>query len=265
MEEHVLRYAVAPIIDVDVRDSSDSQGWWTMSGYAAVFSEETTLYDGKFFKVTEEISPEFFDRVLREQPLGSPAGVVHFNMGHDMNTAVAATDVPSGQPGSLVLKADKKGLNFLAKVPKDDPDGVRMAVKMRSGVIRQASFAFTVNERKIEIIESEEERDVEHWTLVDCKHLYDVCATPQGAYPQTVAGLRSLAHALGQPVEGDPFHRQPTLTTSSASSSNTGDGTTASPTGETDENATTSTPARDKAAASIARHAKNRELFKKRG
>lgn len=202
-----LRYAVAPITNVDVREDG-GQGWWTMSGYAAVFNETTTLYDGKFFKLTEEIDTKFFDRVLREQPMTAPAGVVHFNRGHDMNTSVAATDVPAGQVGSLQLQADKNGLFFLAKVPHDDPDGVALAAKMRSGVVRQASFAFTIAADKIEIVEREEGPEIEHRTLLECKHLYDVCATPQGAYSQTVAGLRSLAAALGQPVSGDQT-RQP--------------------------------------------------------
>jgi Caudovirus prohead serine protease len=71
---------------------------------------------------------------------------------------------------------------------------------MRSGVLRQASFAFTVARDTIEIEENQDGQDVEHRTLLECAHLYDVCATPQGAYAQTVSGLRSLAASLGQPA-----------------------------------------------------------------
>jgi uncharacterized protein len=194
-----VRFAVAPITHVDVRDVSDSHGFWTMSGYAAVFNQKTTLYDGKFVRMTEEIAPQFFDRVLRDQPMSEPDGVVHFNLGHDMNRSVASTDVPPGQPGSLQLRADAQGLFFLAKVPKDDPDGVAMAAKMRSGVLRQASFAFTVAADDVALEEREDGVETEHRTLLECKQLYDVCATPQGAYSQTVVGLRSLAASLGQP------------------------------------------------------------------
>jgi|SRR5947207_1347276 len=203
-----LRFAVAPITHIDVRDASDSHGFWTMSGYAAVFNQSTTLYDGKFLRLTESIAPQAFDAVLRDQPLGQPDGVVHFNLGHDMNRSVAATDVPAGQPGSLQLAADAHGLQFLAKVPSDDPDGVAMAAKMRSGVLRQASFAFTVSEAEYTTTEADDGPDTEHRTILAIKHLYDVCATPQGAYAQTTAGLRSLAAALGEPT-GHPGHRQP--------------------------------------------------------
>lgn len=204
-----FRYAVAPITNVEVRDpTATSDNTWTMSGYAAVFNETTTLYDGRLLKVTESIDPGFFRNVLRDQPMDTPAGVVHFNFGHDMNRAVAATDVPAGQPGSLELRADERGLRFVARVPRDDPDGVAMAAKMRSGVVRQASFAFTIAAAVDSFEENANGPDTEHRTLMDCRHLYDVCATTQGAYSQTTAGLRSYAAALGQPVEGG-LHRQP--------------------------------------------------------
>src|SRR6266566_1638802 len=123
-----LRYAVAPITNVEVRDpTATDDNTWTMSGYAAVFNETTTLLDSKFIRLTESIDQRAFDPVLQSQQMDSPDGVVHFNFGHDMNRAVAATDVPAGTPGSLKLNSDKRGLFFLAKVPRDDPDGVAMA------------------------------------------------------------------------------------------------------------------------------------------
>src|SRR5262245_58523883 len=110
-----------------------------MSGYAAVFNETTTLLDSKFIRLTESVDARAFDHVLANQSLTTCEGVVHLNVGHDIARAVAATDVPAGQPGSLALEVDKKGLRFQAKAPRDDPDGIAMAVKMRAGVVRQAS------------------------------------------------------------------------------------------------------------------------------
>jgi HK97 family phage prohead protease len=206
-----LRYAVAPVTTIEVRDpTGNDDNTWTMSGYAAVFNKKTTLYDGRFGKLTESISPEAFNTVLRDQGMDMPDGVVHFNFGHDMNRAVAATDVPAGQPGSLVLEAHEEGLHFLARVPRDDPDGVAMAAKMRSGVLRQASFAFTIAAQEIVEKDSEDGPVEEHVTILEVGHLYDVCATPQGAYPQTVAGLRSYAAAIGQPPPGEATHISPT-------------------------------------------------------
>jgi HK97 family phage prohead protease len=201
-----LRFAVGPITAVDVRDPSNTAGGetWTMSGYAAVFDQRTTLYDGKFVKVTETIDPAAFDPVLRDQAMSEPAGVVHFNLGHDMNRAVAATDVPAGQPGSLKLKADGKGLHFLAKVARDDPDGVALAAKMRSGVVRQASFAFTVARLESTDTSSDDGVDEIHDRILEIGRLYDVCACAQGAYAQTVSGLRSYVAALNLNPPGHP-------------------------------------------------------------
>ena len=213
-----LRYAIASITDVEVRDTSGTDdNTWTMSGYAAVFNETTTLLDSKFIRLTESVDQRAFDSVLRDQPMSSSDGVVHFNFGHDMNRAVAATDVPKGAPGSLELSTDKRGLRFLAKVPRDDPDGVALAVKMRNGVVRQASFAFTVKESNYNYTETDDGPDTEHRTILEVGHLYDVCACPQGAYSSTEAGLRSYGAALGQPIAArDEFaipvggqHRQP--------------------------------------------------------
>lgn len=205
-----IRYAVAPITRIDVRDPSGTDdNTWTMSGYAAVFDQRTVLYDGKFLKITEVIAPEAFDAVMREQPMSEPAGVVHFNLGHDMNRAVAATDVPTGQPGNLMLEVHEQGLYFLAKVPRDDPDGIALATKMRTGVVRQASFAFTIAKLESTMIESGDEKDEYADTIAEVRHLYDVCACPQGAYSQTVSGLRSYAAAIGQPSKEGGHPRQP--------------------------------------------------------
>jgi HK97 family phage prohead protease len=203
MDHAELRYAVTPITHVEVRDpSGNPDDTWTMSGYAAVFNQSIILFDSKFRRLSESIDPAFFDPILRDQPLDQPDGVVHYNFGHDMNRAVAATDVPAGQPGSLRLgPTDKHGFPFLAKVPRDDPDGVAMASKMRSGVLRQASFAFTIAEAEYTLIENEDGPDEEHRRLLAAGHLYDVCACTQGAYPQTVSGLRSYAAAIGHPAD----------------------------------------------------------------
>ena len=202
-----LRYAVAPIQSVEVRDpSANHDDSWTMSGYAAVYDETTTLLDSKFIRLTESIDSRAFDGVLKDQGLDQAGGVVHFNFGHDMNRAVAATDIAAGEPGSLKLESHKRGLYFEARVPRDDPDGQAMAVKMRSGVLRQASFAFTIGKATYDSTEDENAESEgtayeEHRTITEVKHLYDVCATAQGAYSSTVAGLRSYSAALGQPSD----------------------------------------------------------------
>jgi HK97 family phage prohead protease len=183
-----LRFAVAPVAGIEVRDpSANSDGSWTISGYAAVFDQETTLYDGAYSQVRESIAPGAFDEVLRSRPL------VHLNFGHDMNRAIASTDVPAPQIGSLTLATDARGLKFFAKVDRNDPDAQALAVKMSRGVARQASFAFTIGAEDPPVMQAGADgRQVETLRITQVKSLMDVCVTPQGAYPQTVATLRSL-------------------------------------------------------------------------
>src|SRR5262245_9637745 len=174
-------YLVAPIERVDVREAqANHDNTWTMSGYAAVFGHTATMFNDKFLKATVSIDPEAFSKVFAEQSFDTPEGAVHFNFGHDMNRAVAATDVPAGQPGSLELSVDKQGLRFMARVARDDPDGIALASKMRTGVVRQASFAFTASENKFSVTENDDGPDEEHRTIMEIGQIYDVCACPQG-------------------------------------------------------------------------------------
>lgn len=193
--------AIVPLTNVDVRDpSANPDNTWTMSGYAAVFNQQAVYLDSKWLRIVLEIDPTAFDDVLATQALNAPDGVVHFNLGHDMNRAVAATNVPAGQPGSLQLKADAHGLYYLAKVSKDDPDGVALATKMRDGVIGQASMAFVCGSDQVTVTENEEGPDEMLRRILTVKSLFDVCACPQGVFSQTVSQLQQFAAGFpGQP------------------------------------------------------------------
>lgn len=193
-EAGALRLAIAPLRNIEVRDTTGTggDGSWTMEGYAAVYEQETVLYDGRWFRMREEIARDAFKSVLSRVASGEE--LVHFNFGHEMNSSMAATDVQG--IGGLELSEDMHGLRFFARIDPDDPDAIRLAVKMRRGVVRQASFAFTIaSEELVESGETEDGAYDEKWRITEIGHLYDVCACPQGAYPQTEAYVRSLASA----------------------------------------------------------------------
>lgn len=200
--ERALRVAVAPIRRVQVRDASGTgDGSWTIEGYAAVFEQATILYDGKWFVVREVISRDAFHSVLSRVQSGDE--LVHLNHGHDMTSSVAATDVAAGTIGGLELSADEHGLRFFARVDVDDPDAIRMAVKLRRKVIAQASFAFTIAEEELTIRDLADGREEDFYRILEIGHLYDVCVCAQGAYPQTESSIRSLAAAsLRVPLTG---------------------------------------------------------------
>lgn len=189
--------AIVPLSGIEVRDpSANPDNTWTFSGYASVFNEQAVFLDSKWLRVLIEVDPGAFDELMRTQRFDQPDGVVHYNRGHNMDLAVAATDVAAGQPGSLQLGVDAHGLRYLAKVSKDDPDGLALAVKMRDGVIKQASMAFMVGDQQIVETETEEGPDVVLRRILSVAQLFDVCACPQGVFSQTVSDLQQFAGPL---------------------------------------------------------------------
>ena len=213
--ERGLRLAVSPITRVTVRDATGTgDGSWTIEGYAAVYEQETVLYDGSWFRMREEIARGAFTSVLDR--VGNGLELVHLNFGHDMNTSIAATDVRANEIGGLELEEDFHGLRFFARVDAQDPDAIRLAAKMRRGVVKQASFAFTIaSEELVEELDPSETADGkwdEKWRITEIGHLYDVCACPQGAYAQTESHLRALMGASLGRAGFDPAghdHRAP--------------------------------------------------------
>lgn len=196
-----LRTVVAPLARVEIRDPSGTgDGSWTIGGYAAVFEAETVLFDAYGLRVKEELAAGAFGRVLER--LGQGDGLVHLNHGHDMKSAIASTDVARSGPagslpiGGLELSSDEHGLRFFARVDAGDPDAIRLAAKMRRGVVNQASFAFTIEDERLLSDEDADDGYVElKYRVEEVRDLFDVCACAQGAYPQTESFLRSMTAA----------------------------------------------------------------------
>lgn len=207
VEARELRLAVTPVVDMQVRDqSATGDGTYTITGYAAVFDEETTLYDGVFWKLREKIAHGAFTDVLTRGDLDC-----HLVIGHNNDLVMARTGVTG--VGGLELTEDGRGLRVFARVDPEIsyirdlarlmkvPDGSRRAV------VDQMSFAFTVAEDERTVTTAADGTEDELRVITRIKDLYDVTVCPQGAYPQTSAQLRSLIAAVGRtgaPVGHDP-------------------------------------------------------------
>lgn len=204
--------ALAPMTHVDVRDPSQNpDNTWTFSGYAAVYNQRAIVKNASDFRLEYEIAPDAFADVLTTQNLAAGDGVVHFNLNHNMDSVIAASDVPWGQPGSLKLSSDAHGLHYLVKASRDDPDAVKLAVKLRDGVIRQASVAFVCGDHQITQSDSGDGTEVVLRRITQASQLVDVCATPQGVFHQASSQLQQFAaNIFGQPgavaLGGHPRH-----------------------------------------------------------
>lgn len=201
-----LRYAVLPITGLELRGQDQTgDGSFTLTGYAAVTEQETTLYDGRFWRLREVIARGAFGPVLSRMDTD-----VHLNVGHDMTRAIARTGVDG--VGRLELTEDDTGLRMWARLDPSDPDVAALIPKMRNGIIDQASFAFTVSRDETTLTESEDGKEDELRRILEVGELYDVTVVARGAYPQTSAAIRALFGALGRSgpdPEGRPIDVAP--------------------------------------------------------
>jgi HK97 family phage prohead protease len=100
---------------------------------------------------------------------------------------LARTTIAPGQPGSLSLTEDRRGLRFDATLDKDDPDARLVHRKISSGLMDQCSFAFRVTDQSWN--DSRTKRTI---TGVDLDR-GDVSIVNYGASPTTSVDARAIA------------------------------------------------------------------------
>ena len=145
----------------------------TVSGYAAVFEDETV------------IGGAFAERVARGAFEGSDMSNTVALFNHDMNQPLARVG------HGLDLKVDERGLRYSFELGNQSY-AKDLAENIRMGNVSTSSFGFTVED------DSWERRDdgVNLRTINKVGLLFDVSPTTQGAYPTTEVGLRSMELAL---------------------------------------------------------------------
>lgn len=145
----------------------------TVSGYAAVFEDETVI-GGAF---AERVAKGAFDGADMSNT------VALFN--HDMNQPLARVG------RGLELTVDERGLRYSFELGNQSY-AKDLAENIRMGNVGTSSFGFTVED------DNWERRDdgVNLRTINKVGLLFDVSPTTQGAYPTTEVGLRSMELAL---------------------------------------------------------------------
>lgn len=187
------RIVAAPMDDLQWRESDTGDGSRILDGFPAVYGVTTVLYDGTYWRFEERIDSGAFDAVLSRDPL------VHFNLGHDMNTAMASTHVRSGLGSLELTSAPPKGLHAYARLNPVDPDVIKLASKMDIGVMNQMSFAFRVKASGFTLTTTTDDtgKETDLRVIHEIDELFDVCVCAQGAYSTTEASLRTLLAAAG--------------------------------------------------------------------
>jgi uncharacterized protein len=165
MAEREIRAIAQPL---EVREEEDQA--IRVSGYAAVFNEETNIA-GMF---TEVIEQGAFTGALERQD------DVVFLVNHD-GLPLART-----RSGTLRLTQDERGLFMETELDGSDPDVRSIVPKMKRGDLDKMSFAFIPTRQ-----EWDDSGDMPKRMIQDLQ-LHDVAIVTTPAYSGTEIGLRSL-------------------------------------------------------------------------
>lgn len=141
-----------------------------VSGYAAVFNEETNIA-GMF---TETIMPGAFTAAIER------GDDVVFLVNHD-GLPLART-----RSGTLRLTQDERGLMIESELDPEDPDVRAIVPKMKRGDLDKMSFAFIPTRQSWDDSGDMPKR------MIEDVQLFDVAIVTTPAYEGTEIGLRSL-------------------------------------------------------------------------
>lgn len=166
---------------IEFREADSGGG--TISGYAAVFNQETEI--GGMFR--EQIAPGAFDVAIQSDDVRAL-----FN--HDPNYVLGRTT-----NGTLRLSSDGRGLRYDVDLDPEDPDAQRVRAKIRRGTVNGSSFGFIVEEERWQD-PKKGTRDLPLRTIVRAS-LFDVSPVTYPAYPQTSVSARSKAQAITETVQ----------------------------------------------------------------
>jgi HK97 family phage prohead protease len=156
--------------NIELRKKDDGSEGRTIRGYAAVYNKDSE--DFGYF--TERIAPGAFKDVMNDDV------VALFN--HDPNLPLARSGA------GLTIGSDDTGLYYEFDAP-NTTIGNDLLANVRSGVIKQSSFAFTVKEEKW--LERKGQSALR--TITKVERLYDVSPVTYPAYPDTTVATRALS------------------------------------------------------------------------
>jgi hypothetical protein len=166
----------------EVRATATEAGPTMLSGYAAVFNEETVIEGWAPFR--EMVKPgAFAQAIARDDVRGL------FN--HDPNYVLGRTS-----NGTMRLREDERGLHYEIDLNPNDPEAVSVGAKVARGDVSQSSFAFQVEEDAWEYPKGA----LPLRTIVRVAPLYDASVVTYPAYATTSVSARAIERAKQSPT-----------------------------------------------------------------
>lgn len=152
---------------LEIREEAD-QKEYIISGYFAVFNQETELYPG----VYESIDSGAFKNSIN--------GDIRALINHDTSLVLARTT-----SNTLTLKEDAKGLYGEIKINPNDTDALNIYERVKRGDVSQCSFGFLINQEEADYRDD----GSTHFILKDL-NLYEVSVCTFPAYEGTEVEAR---------------------------------------------------------------------------
>ncbi len=173
--------------------AADNEEQMLVEGYATTFNQPYMLYDGKYYKVIEQIAPTAFQEC-------DMADVI---MQYNHEGRVFARN----KNGTLSLTVDNVGLKITADLGGTDI-GRQLYQEIKGGYTDKMSFSFVVGEDKRETTEDYENSiEIVNRTITKIKKIYDISAVSIPANDLTSISARRYADGVIGNIKAERLER----------------------------------------------------------
>lgn len=177
-----------------VRAAEDNGESMIVEGYATTFNQPYLLFDGRYYKVWEQIAPTAFAECDMSDVI----------MQYDHEGRVFARN----KNGTLTLTVDSIGLKISANLGGTDI-GCQLYQEIKGGYTDKMSFGFVVAEdQRVSTVDHENDVETITRTITKIKKLYDVSAVSIPANDMTSISARRYADGVIDGIKAERLERE---------------------------------------------------------
>ena len=178
---------------MEVRSVEGEENGMIVEGYATTFNQPYLLYDGRNYKIIEQVAPTAF-------------------AGCDMSDVIMQYDhagrvFARTRNSTLSLSVDAIGLKVTADLSGTDI-GRQLYQEIKGGYTDKMSFGFVVAEdQKTSVVDHENDVETVTRTITKIKKLYDVSAVSTPANDMTSISARRFADGVIGEIKAERLER----------------------------------------------------------
>ena len=178
---------------MEVRAVDGSEESMVVEGYATTFNQPYMLYDGRCYKIVEQIAPTAFAECDMSDVI----------MQYDHEGRVFARN----KNGTLTLTVDGMGLKITANLGGTDI-GRQLYQEIKGGYTDKMSFGFVVAEdQRASVMDHENDVETVTRTITKIKKLYDVSAVSIPANDMTSISARRFSDGVIGEIKAERLER----------------------------------------------------------